>query len=329
MARWPSLFAAALLAAPTALPAQSAGMARVEVARVVEAAQTCRGAPLEFAAARDHAKAQGFGDLPPEVRARMPYTTFTRSDVRLILIPTTFIPGSCRVYAKVGEEARFADVVAQLTSAFGAPPISEEASGANWWLEDRTIHASLDSGTLEVKVIFQSVARAEMLAGPRPARPATIAAPAAPVEMSPTSPAAEIGAAASACMAALAGKGIDSGAMERSGWPLAETTGEARVHRRDGSNVRIVTTGMGGGQCIVDAYGERMDGFDSIRDAVRTALTARFGSKVKLGTASGAEGDFSRGQGFLAGKRIGVLSSERRLDGLSIRFTAMSLMSIR
>jgi hypothetical protein len=142
--------------------------------------------------------------------------------------------------------------------------------------------------------------------------------------MKPTSTADEIAAAASACMASLGSKGIDSAAMERSGWPLAETLGEARVHSRAGSNVRVFTTAMGGGQCIADAYGERMDGFDAIRDAIRTRLTARFGSRARLGAATGAEGDFSRGQGFLAGKRIGVLSSERRPDGLSIRFTAMS-----
>lgn len=154
---------------------------------------------------------------------------------------------------------------------------------------------------------------------------APMAASAEPAAMRPTSPAAEIAAAAGACMAALGPRGIDSGAMEREGWPLAQMTGEARIHSRDGSNVLVITTVMGGGQCIVDAYGERMDGFDAIRDAIRTRLKARFGGKAKLGAATGAEGDFSRGQGFLVGKRIGVLSSERRADGLSVRFTTMSL----
>lgn len=145
------------------------------------------------------------------------------------------------------------------------------------------------------------------------------------VATQPASPAAEIADAAGACMAALGPRGIDSAAMGREGWPLAQMTGEARIHSRDGSNARVITTAMGGGQCIVDAYGERMDGFDAIRDAIRTRLKARFGGKAKLGSATGAEGDFSRGQGFLVGKRIGVLSSERRADGLSVRFTAMSL----
>lgn len=319
MARSPSILAAALLAAPTPLAAQPGSMPQVEAARVVEAAETCRGAPLDFAAARDHAKGQGFGDLPADVRARMPYTTLTRRDVRLILIPTTMIPGSCKVYGEVGEIG-FADVMVQLTAVFG-PPVAVEEGRPNWWFEDRTIHASLDSGTLSIKVIFHRVARAEMIAGARPAQPAPMAAPRPEVAMRPTSPASEIAAAAHACMASLGSKGIDSAAMERSGWPLAETMGEARVHSRDGSNVRVITTAMGGGQCIVDAYGERMDSFDSIRDAIRT----RFGSRARLAAATGAEGDFSRGQGFLVGKRIGVLSSERRDDGLSIRFTAMTM----
>lgn len=153
-----------------------------------------------------------------------------------------------------------------------------------------------------------------------------LAAPAAlPAQTRPTSSASEIGAAASACMAAVSDKGIDASALPSAGWPLLDTLGEVRVHSRDGSNVRILTTGLGGAQCIVDAYGERMDAFDSIRDAVRTALKARFRSGVKLAAARGSDSDFSRGQGFLAGNRIGVLSSERRTDGLSIRFTVMSL----
>jgi hypothetical protein len=145
------------------------------------------------------------------------------------------------------------------------------------------------------------------------------------VATKPTSPAAEIAAAAGACVAALGPKGIDSAAMGREGWPLAESTGEARVHHRDGSSLFIITTAMGGGQCIVDAYGEGMDSFDSIRDSIRAQLKTRFGGGAKLAGATGAAGDFSRGQGFLIGNRLGVLSSERREDGLSIRFTVMSL----
>ncbi|HYE27716.1 MAG TPA: hypothetical protein VEA61_05730 [Allosphingosinicella sp.] len=321
MARWASLLAAGLVAAPVELPG---AMPRIDAALVVEAAQTCRGAPLDFAAARDHARLQGFGDLPADVRGRVPYTTLTRRDVRLILIPTTMIAGSCKVYGETGD-IDFADVVAQLASAFGGAPITSEVNRAGWWFDDRTIHASLDAGTLWINVMFHQVARADMTAGPRPPRPAPTADPRPQVAMRPTSPADEIAAAAAACVAALGNKGIDSTVMGRLGWPLADTMGEARIHSRVGSNLRIVTTTLGTGRCIVDAYGERMDGFDAIRDAIRARLTAQFGSRATLGAATGAEPDFSRGQGFRIGKRIGVLSSERRDDGLSIRFTVMSI----
>ncbi|HEX6375178.1 MAG TPA: hypothetical protein VFZ91_05615 [Allosphingosinicella sp.] len=325
MARSPSIFALALLAMPAALPAEPGAMPQIDPARVIEAAEACRQAPLDYQPALRHLREQGFGDLPPEVRGRMPYTTLTRQDVRLILIPTTFIPGSCKVYGEVSEASRFADVVAQLTSAFGGAPVTSEADRADWWLDDRTIHASLAAGTLSINVIFHRVARAEMIAGPRPARPAPATAPEPQIAMRPASPADEIAAAASACMASLGKKGIDPAAMTRAGWPLAEMLGEAHIHTRDGSNVRVVTTAMGGGQCIVDAYGERGDSFDAIRDAIGARLRARFGAQAKLGSATGDTGAFSRGQGFLVGKRIGILSSEQRADGLSIRFTAMSI----
>jgi hypothetical protein len=125
-------------------------------------------------------------------------------------------------------------------------------------------------------------------------------------------------------MASLGPNGIEPAAIARSGWPRAQARGGAAEHIRDGSHVRIITNSIGRGQCIVDGYGERMDGFDAIRDAIGRQLAARFGAAAKLGAATGADKDFSRGQGFSVGNRIGVLSSERRQDGLSIRFTAMS-----
>ena len=82
---------------------------------------------------------------------------------------------------------------------------------------------------------------------------------------------------------------------------------------------------MGGGMCIVEAYGEASDSFDAISAAINNQLTARFGRQVALARSVGDGSSFSRGQGFTIGNRVSVLSSERRPDGLSIRVTAMAL----
>ena len=461
----------ALLATPAALPAQPGAMSEIDPARVIEAADTCRRAPADYQHALRHAREQGFGDLPLEVRARMPYTTLTRQDVRLILIPTTtIIPGSCKVYGNVGEAPRFDDLVARLAAALGEAPISRERGGAGWWFEDRTIHASLDEGRFDIDVIFHHVPRADMveraarnaatapssppgtdessvdpalaiqrslacrdaplaieearrylvehgwpdvtrppLAGPntsyqfdrdgvwlvvRPFNAAlaqcqinakvsgktvwadllpllTAAFGRAPdstennrarwdgvagrkVEVSlvdrrwfnvvykpanaeptpdptaltaastaPSAGADEIAAAATACFGAVGGRGIDAAAIRSAGWDKASERGGTRIFSRDGSNVRIFAAR--GGQCVVDAYGQRRDSFDAIRDAVRGRLSQRFGGKLALGSATGHARSPSRGQGFTVGKRIGVLSSEQRDDGLSIRFTVMTI----
>ena len=52
-------------------------------------------------------------------------------------------------------------------------------------------------------------------------------------------------------------------------------------------------------------------------------MAPRFGSGVAQVSSVGTASGFSRGQGFTVGNRVGILSSERRADGLSIRFTTM------
>jgi hypothetical protein len=139
----------------------------------------------------------------------------------------------------------------------------------------------------------------------------------------PPSSAAEIAAGAVACVEALGNGRPNQAAIEAAGWRSEGS--RASGFAREGSNVRIMFVPMGAGMCVVDAYGEGDDSFGSISEAIRSQLTARFGRQVSLGRALGDESSASRGQGFIVGNRVSVLSSERRPDGLSIRVTAMSM----
>ncbi|HEX8192376.1 MAG TPA: hypothetical protein VF552_05700 [Allosphingosinicella sp.] len=158
------------------------------------------------------------------------------------------------------------------------------------------------------------------VAGAAACASAAVGLAAAPASARPSSPPQEIAAGAVACIEALGGETANRAAIEAAGW-RADRSGFVRA----GSNVRIVLVPMGGGMCVVDAYGERADSFEAIAQAVQSQLTARFGREVAPAGGRGDESTFSRGQGFTIGNRISVVSSERRPDGLSIRVTAMSM----
>lgn len=337
MARWPDLLAAAaLLASPAALSAQQRDrLPEVDPARVIAAADTCRETPSDFDSATRHARSLGWSDydgLPANLRAMLPFPMLEREDVLLILMPPAMgMSGSCDVRGNVGETRAWADLVAAATAAFGRAPVSSAENRATWAFEDRHAVASIDRGSLKIRFAAgpppspSAMPPGALATTPTPPeapelKPLATAPPAeaAPEAAAPVSAAEEIATAATACVAAVDGGRVNLGEIENAGWTRAGGPG---TYARAGGNARIFTTA---GQCVVDAYGERMDGFDAIRAAIAGQLRARFGSRVALASAMGREGDFSRGQGFSIGNRIAVLSSERRSDGLSIRFTVMS-----
>ena len=153
MARWPSLFAAtAMLTAAAPLWAQPAGKPQaesepvVEPARVIAAMDVCRRAPADYAGTFRHAREQGFGDLPPEVRARIPVETLVRDNVRLRASAPSSLTGSggsCTVYATVGEGRSYDELVATLTNLFGRPGEQGDGQRMSWRVDGRYIDAWL------------------------------------------------------------------------------------------------------------------------------------------------------------------------------------------
>src|SRR5687767_4872825 len=77
------------------------------------------------------------------------------------------------------------------------------------------------------------------------------------------SPAEDIAGAATLCLAALNGDGIDSGRLLSEGWIRQE--GRDALFTQPGNNVRIFA---GIRKCVVDTFGESADSFDSIRDSI-------------------------------------------------------------
>lgn len=331
MARWPNLLlaAAAMLTAPAPLWAQPAGKPQaapepvVEPARVIAAMDVCRRAPTDYAGAFRYAREQGFGDLPPEVRARIPVETLVREDVRLRVsppVPAMGTSGSCTVYATVGEGRSYDELVATLTSLFGGPGQQGDGQRMSWRVDGRYIDAWLSDDSLTIFVGFPELTP-DQIAAARAEREARNAEAVATLTAATrVSPATDIAQAATLCVAALHGNSIDTASLERAGW--TGDAGDRSVYARAGNNARIFAAGR---QCVVDAYGENAGSFDAIRDEIQSQLRARFGRDVRLAAATGNADSFSRGQGFVIGSRIGILSSERRPNGLSIRFTVMSL----
>lgn len=316
------LVAAAALAAPAPLAAQPGDMPEVEIARVVAAMEVCRRAPADRAGAFAYARAQGFGDLPPEIRARIPVETLVREDVRLRIegpVPSLGSSGNCTVYATIGKNRTYEEVVATLTALFGGPGEQGDGQRMSWRIDGRYIGAWRYDDGLQIFVGFPELTQEQIASAREERRQRDSAAIAELTAATPVAPAGDIAAAAAICVAAAERDRIATSAIEGAGWVRQGTAGA--VYSRPGNNARIFASDR---QCVVDAYGETAGSFDAIRTAISAELRALFGD-VRFASSSGDPGGFSRGQGFIIGRRLGILSSERRPNGLSIRFTVMSM----
>lgn len=306
----------ALLAVPGALSAQPT--VPVDPAVAVERTHICRETTGNLDEVVRYAAGHGWTELRREpgneATGRSPEFEFERDHVRLFLVRFNYARAECSVSSLVPETAGWTEVLAAATAGFGRAPNETSGTYARW--------IGLDGYDITVRLTGNYFSTSI-----RPARPAPGAAATEPVSTeastAPSSSPAEIAAAATACITAAASRNVDAAAIRNAGWGSVSERGGIRVFSRDGSNIRIFVAPAG--QCVVDAYGERRDSFDAIRDAINAALTARFGSEATMSTAMGSPAAFSRGQGFAVGNRIGVLSSEQRDGGLSIRFTVMSM----
>jgi hypothetical protein len=306
----------ACLAVPGAASAQPT--VAVAPALALERSQVCREATGSLDDFVGYAAGHGWTELRRApgnpATGRSPEFWFERDGVQLYLQQYNAAQADCSIGALMPEGTPWADVLAAATTAFGRAPDDTSGSYARWvGLGNRSVTLRLTGHFFSADIY--------------PVRPTIQAAQSSgrdseEASTAPSSAAAEIATAATACAAAAATRNVDAGAIRSAGWGSMSERGGVRVFSRDGSNVRIFVAPAG--QCVVDAYGERRNSFDAIRDAIRAALTARFGAEAAMGEAIGSPGAFSRGQGYTVGNRIGVLSSEQRDGGLSIRFTVMS-----
>lgn len=320
MARWLSLAVAAALqaaSAEAALAQSEAGTKPAPSAQdiAIDDALVCERAPLGFEYTQRWLLNNEWTPTTPNLAESQVVqdgeAQFTHGQVTLSVVPHLERRLSrCTSVATIAGTPTWSDLRSAITATLGRDPESGGADGAVWALPDHRIEARLEGNRLTVT--FTPTGHNPFAINP-------VEAPAVEAPAMSTSPAADIAAAAVACVTAAGADQPIPVALAEQGW----TRPSDRPGRfsSEGSNAAIFSLGS---QCVVDAYGERADAYDEIRDAIRAALVARFGSGVRLPSSSGHAGDFSRGQGFLIGHRMGILSSEARTNGLSIRFTVMS-----
>jgi hypothetical protein len=321
MVRWLSLAVAAALqaaSAEAALAQSEAGAKPAPSAQdsVIYDTLVCKSAPLGFEYTQrwllDNEWTPTAPDLPKDQIVQDGEARFNHGQVTLSIVPHLEQRLSrCTSVATIAGTPTWSDLRPTFTATLGRDPESASADGAVWALPDHRIEARLEGNRLTVT--FTPTGYSPFAITPAEARAAL-----APV-MAPA-PAADIAAAAVACVVAAGADHPIAAALAEQGW--AAPSDRSMRFSRAGSNAAIFNLGS---QCVVDAYGERPDAFDEIRDAIRDALVTRFGRGVRLPSSSGHAGDFSRGQGYLIGHRIGALSSEARANGLSIRFTVISI----
>jgi hypothetical protein len=321
MIRWPSLaVSAALLAAsaPAVVAQTEAGAKPAPSAQeiAIDDALVCKRAPLGFEYTQrwllDNEWTPTTPNLPEKQIVQDGEARFAHGQVILSIVPHLEQRLSrCTSVATIEGTPTWSDLRPAITAGLGREPESGGSDGAVWALPDHRIEARLEGNRLTVTLTPT---------GYSPFALSPVVARALEVPPMSPAPAADIAAAAVACVAAAGAERPIPVALMEQGWAM----GSDRPGRfsREGSNATIFSLGS---QCVVDAYGERADAYDEIRDAIRAALVARFGRGVRLPSSSGHTGDFSRGQGFLVGNRMGILSSEARANGLSIRFTVMSI----
>jgi hypothetical protein len=147
------------------------------------------------------------------------------------------------------------------------------------------------------------------------------ASPALAQSATASAPAADFGTGAAACTVALAPTKLDETALKKSGWAISSTHSIATIYQRDGVGVRLFLSTMiaPSGQCVVDGYATADDQFAAIRDAIRAALTEKYGAPPMMPAPVTPSG-----QGFVVDNNLVlILSAEKRPAGLSIRITGM------
>lgn len=144
-----------------------------------------------------------------------------------------------------------------------------------------------------------------------------------------TAPPSDFGLAASACVDVPTPPKLDAKRLKSNCWKKDRSAqlpmGNVDHYRRTGTSVRLfVTFGVSDSrQCVVDGYGTAPDQSSAIEKAIEPLLVADFGNMAKAANSTGAEAPFSQGQDFMVRNVMGVLSSEKKPAGLSIRFSSM------
>ncbi len=233
--------------------------------------------------------------------------------------------GDCEVLAPVAPDTDYSHVVNLLEQKFGLPGVVEYpkyGQTKSWRINGRRISASIISGNLQLFMAFPEPSEAEVAAA-REAEAKSKAERIAAIKAATVfSPPADFGSAAVACMAALGPKSIDFPALEREGWTRTEQSKTVPVYQHAGTAVRVmIIEGLSpGGQCVVDGYAADQGQFKPVRNGIRDALTARTGNKPKMPSPV-----VPNGQGYVVGDVIMILSTDQRINGLSVRITSARL----
>lgn len=302
----------------------------IDPAKVIEALDVCRAAPQGREQTLDFARSKGFRDLPVEEQRRFPmpqYIPLERDGVWLratdkVLTGWAKSGGSCEVLAPVPAGTTRQQVDAALEQKFGLAPVItkyQNEENRSWKIDGRSFSARIIGRDLNLYMSFPEPFAGEYAAAQEAEEKAKAERIAALKAATVFSPAADFGKAAVACLAVLGKGGLDVAALEREGWTIAKQTKSIPIYQRNGSAVQVMLVEglMPGGQCIVDGYASDSSQFKPIRDGVRDALTARLGQKPKMPGSP-----LPNGQGFVAGDLMLILSTEERVNGLSVRITS-------
>ena len=322
-----------LLGAALAAPAMAQQPARpvVDAARVIAALDVCRGAPQGREATIAFARTNGFRDLPADEQRWFPMPQFVPLERERVWLRTKGPSqwgnrgGNCEVLAPVAPGTDIALVERALEQKFGMPGLVERPKTdqtKSWRIGGRYFSARIISGELQLFMAFPEPSEAEVAAA-REAEAKAKAERIAVIKAATVfSPPAEFGSAAVACMAALGPKSIDVPALEREGWTRTEQSKTVPVYQHAGTAVRVmIIEGLSpGGQCVVDGYAADQGQFKPVRNAIRDALTACTGNKPKMPSPV-----VPNGQGYVVGDLMMILSTDQRINGLSVRITSARL----
>jgi hypothetical protein len=311
----------------------------VDPAKVIDALDVCRAAPAGRRATFDYARTKGFTDLPPERKSRIPsgYEVLVRDGVWLRPSEPNLSwgsGGSCTVLAPIPAEVTYDQVTAELDRKFGIAGVVEHPKSdkaKSWRIDGRYYNARIISGELTLFMSYPVPTSEAIAAAKDEEKRKEAAAQAARKAAIVPAPPADFGAAAAACVAAIGPAGLDLAKLDALGWqaiPLgAKAEGNYFAYQRPGNAVRLYlsTEITKKGQCVAEGNNPATGQFGAIAGAVKKDAATALGTKLKGTGSSSSPTGYSRGEGYLAGDTVVLVSSESRPEAMNVRVLVMRI----